>query len=163
MTKHSTRSLLAGLGFAALSYGAGVLGNLAMRGSGSAKGLWFRGLRKPSFEPPRQLFPIVWGVLYGAMAYSAWRIWRAPRSPQRTRALGLWGAQLALNAAWTPLFFGAKKPALALADLAALDVAAATYALQAKTVDPQASLVVTPYLGWLGFATALNGAIVKKN
>jgi translocator protein len=165
MTKRSARSLLVGLGFAALSYGAGVLGHLAMgwRGSGNAKRLWFRTLRKPAFEPPRKVFPIVWGVLYGAMAYSAWRVWRAPKSPERTRALALWGSQLALNAAWTPLFFAAKRPALALADIAALDVAATGYTLQAKRVDGQAALVITPYLGWLGFATALNGAIVAKN
>ncbi len=156
-------SVLAGLGAAAAAFGAGALGTLAMRGKGSPDGLWFRRLRKPSFQPPNWLFGPVWTILYATIAYSGWRIWKAPKSRERTSALSLWGAQLVLNAAWTPLFFGARKPALALADLVALDAAAAAYAATARKVDRQAAVVVTPYLGWLGFATALNTVIAVKN
>ncbi len=157
------RSVLAGLGFAALTYGVSALGVLAMRGKGSANSPWFRSRRKPSFQPPNWLFAPVWTALYGAIAYSGWRVWRSPSSPERSRALGLWATQLALNGAWTPLFFRAHAPGAALADLVALDAAASAYAAQAAQVDRQAALVVTPYLGWLGFATALNGSIFAKN
>lgn len=157
------RSVLAGLGFAALSYGVSALGALAMRGKGSPQSLWFRTRKKPAFQPPNWVFAPVWTALYGAIAYSGWRVWRSPPSPERTKALGLWATQLALNGAWTPLFFRAHAPGVALADLAALDVAASAYVAQAAKVDRQAALVVTPYLGWLGFATALNGSIVAKN
>ncbi|HLL21238.1 MAG TPA: TspO/MBR family protein [Kofleriaceae bacterium] len=157
------KNALAGLAFAALSYGAAALGTLTMRGKGSPQGLWYRSRRKPSFQPPAQAFAPVWTVLYGTIAYSGWRIWRAKKSPERTKALRLWGTQLALNAAWTPLFFGARKPALALADIVALDVAAGTYAVAARDVDRHAALAVTPYLAWIAFATALNAGIVAKN
>lgn len=157
------RSLLAGLGMAALSYGAAALGTLTMRGRGRPDRLWFRVQKKPSFQPPNSVFAPVWTVLYGTIAYSGWRVWRAEKSPERTRALQLWGAQLALNAAWTPLFFGARKPGLALADIGALDAAAAAYAAAAAKVDKQAALVVAPYLAWLGFASTLNASIVAKN
>ncbi len=157
------RSVLAGLGFAALTFGVSALGALAMRGKGSPNSLWFRTRRKPSFQPPNWVFAPVWTALYGAIAYSGWRVWRAPSSPARTKALGLWATQLALNGAWTPLFFRAHAPTAALADLAALDAAAGAYVATAAKVDRQAALVVTPYLGWLGFATALNGSIVAKN
>jgi len=157
------RSVLAGLGFAALTYGVSALGVLAMRGKGSANSAWFRSRRKPAFQPPNWLFAPVWTALYGAIAYSGWRVWRSPRSPDRTKALGLWAAQLALNGAWTPLFFRAHAPGAALVDLVALDVAATAYTATAAKVDRQAALIVTPYLGWLGFATALNGSIFAKN
>jgi translocator protein len=158
-----SRNTLAALGFAALSYGAAALGVLTMRGRGRPDGPWFRSRRKPAFQPPNSVFAPVWTVLYGTLAYSGWRIWRAEKSPDRTRALKLWGTQLALNAAWTPLFFGARQPALALADIGALDVAAGAYAAAAAKVDKQAALVVTPYLAWLGFASTLNASIVVKN
>ncbi|HEX4455945.1 MAG TPA: TspO/MBR family protein [Kofleriaceae bacterium] len=158
--KHSA---LVALGFGALAYGAATLGALAMRGKGRPNGLWFRRLRKPRFEPPNRAFGPVWTVLYATIAYAGWKIWRAEPSPARTRALALWGTQLGFNALWTPLFFGARKPGLALADMAALDATAIGFAAVAREVEPAAAKAFVPYLGWLGFATALNTAIVVKN
>jgi translocator protein len=158
MTKRAGKVL-----FAALSYGAAALGALTMRGRGAPDGLWYNSLQKPSFQPPSWAFGPVWTVLYGTIAYSGYRIWRAPKSPERARALTLWGAQLALNAAWTPLFFGARQPGVALADIIALDLAAGAYTAAAATVDATAAKVVAPYLAWISFATVLNAAIVAKN
>ena len=151
------------LGFGALAAGAAALGGLMMRGKGRPDGRWFRSLRKPAFQPPNWVFGPVWTVLYATIAYSGWRIWRAEDSPARSRALALWGAQLGLNALWTPLFFGARKPAVALADLAALDATAMRFATVARRVEPAAAKAFVPYLAWLAFATALNTAIVAKN
>jgi tryptophan-rich sensory protein len=161
--KSTTSKIVAGVVAAGLAYGAGALGNLAMRGKGRPTGRWFRNLNKSRLEPPRTVFAPVWGVLYGSIAFAGWRIWRSKKSAARTRALRLWGTQLALNAAWTPLFFGARKPALALADMAALDAATAACIHEARKVDGAAAAAMVPYLGWLGFATMLNGAIVAKN
>ena len=158
-----TTSLLAGLGMGALCAGVALAGALTMRGRGAPDKRWYRSLRKPPFQPPSRVFGPVWSVLYASIAYSGWRIWRAPRSPERTRALRSWATQLALNGAWTPLFFGARRPDFALADIVALDAAAAVYARDAARVDTQAAAVIAPYLGWLGFATALNEEIVRRN
>lgn len=158
-----TRSGWVGLGLSALCYGVAAVGAATMRGGGSPKSLWYRVLRKPPLQPPNRVFGPVWSVLYGAIAYSGWKVWRAPKSPERSRALALWAAQLGLNGAWTPLFFGARRPKLALADLAALDAAATAYAAAAAEVDRTAALVVAPYLAWLGFATYLNAEIVARN
>jgi tryptophan-rich sensory protein len=157
------RSLFAGLGVAALSYGVAALGALTMRRRDAAGWLWFRGLRKDPGHPPDRVFGPVWTVLYGLIAYSGWRIWNAPRSPRRDRALALWVGQLALNGAWTPLFFGARRPAAALVDVVALDATAGAYVMTARGVDRTAALAFAPYLAWLGFATYLNGAIVALN
>jgi tryptophan-rich sensory protein len=150
-----------GIGFAALTYGAGLLGALWMRKR--PRGLWYRLLRKPSYQPPPWVFAPVWNVLYGAIAYSGNRLYRAPSSRARTVGLGLWAAQLALNAAWTPIFFGARRARLALLDLALLDATVAAYAAVSSRVDRRAAVAVVPYLGWLGLATALNGSIVRNN
>ena len=156
-------SVLAGLGFATAVAGTALLGRSTMLGKGRPEGMWFRTRRKPSFQPPNWVFGPVWALLYGTIAYSGLRLWRTPPSAGRSRALKLWGAQLALNAAWTPLFFGARRPSVALADLVALDTAASVYAVCAYKVDRRAAIVVGPYLGWLGFATVLNASIVVKN
>lgn len=134
-----------------------------MRGKGRPQGSWYRGLRKPSFQPPGWVFGPAWTVLYAAIAYSGWRVWKAPPSRERDRALRLWGLQLALNAAWTPLFFGARRPGIALVDIVALDVAASGYAVSARAVDRPAAIIAFPYLAWLGFATLLNATIAAKN
>lgn len=163
MKKTTLRSLAVGAVFAVVTASVSALGRLTMRGKGRPDGRWFRALAKPRFQPPNWVFGPVWIALYASIAYSGWRIWRRPSSPSRTRALRLWAAQLALNGAWTPIFFGARKPTLALADLAALDVAAGAFTVEAAKLDRLAAATIVPYLGWLGFATALNGAIVVKN
>jgi tryptophan-rich sensory protein len=78
-------------------------------------------------------------------------------------ALGLWGTQLAFNAAWSPLFFGQHWPRVALADLVLNHASLSAYAAYARKVDPTAAYLVAPYLGWLTFAGALNGSIVARN
>ncbi|HEY0190010.1 MAG TPA: TspO/MBR family protein [Kofleriaceae bacterium] len=159
-----SNSQLAGIGMTALSYGVAALGAAVMHGRrGRATSHWYHSLEKPPGQPSDKLFGPVWAVLYGTIAYSGWRIWRAPKSDARTRALALWGTQLVLNGAWTPLFFGARRPRAALVDIVALDAAAAKYAEAAARVDRTAALAVAPYLAWLGYATYLNGGIVKEN
>lgn len=149
-------ALFAGASAAAAVIGARVVAKRRNR-------LWYRLLSKPSFTPPNSVFRYVWPVLYSLGAVSAWRVWKAPPSKARTAALGLWGAQLACNAAWTPLFFGAHRKKTALVDLGGNASTLAAYTLAARQVDPLAAWMTVPYLGWLGFAGALNGSIVAKN
>lgn len=125
--------------------------------------VWYRLLTKPGFTPPDRAFSLVWPVLYGLSAISAWRVARTPASPLRSKALALWGTQLACNAAWSPLFFGWHAPRAALVDLAANYASLGAYALAARDVDPAAAYLVAPYLGWLTFAGALNTSIIAKN
>ena len=91
------------------------------------------------------------------------RVWRGSKGEDRTRALGLWGAQLAVNSAWSPLFFGARKPRLALGDVALLLPAIAAYTWYARKVDQPAGWMMAPYLAWVAFATLRNAEIVRRN
>jgi translocator protein len=124
---------------------------------------WFTHLHQPSFAPPDWVFAPVWTTLYALIAVAAWMVWLHHRSWQRDVALRWWTLQLALNAAWTPLFFGARRPVWALADVAVLVVVAAITALRFLPFERRASALMLPYLGWLVFALTLNAAIVALN
>jgi benzodiazapine receptor len=151
-------SWLGALLFAGVTFAAAALGTRA-----SQPGLWYRALRKPPLNPPSWVFGPVWTLLYGAIAYSGYRVWKAEDSPERTRALVLWSAQLALNAAWSPLFFGAHAPRSSLAVVSALVPTIGAYASSARQVDTKAGMLVLPYLAWSSFATYLNAGIVREN
>jgi len=138
-----------------------ALGTLGM-GNGP-RSLWYLTLRKPPFQPPAAVFAPVWTALYSAIAYSGYRTYRAAPSPRRTAALALWGAQLALNGLWTPLFFGRKRARASLVDSTLLLGTAAGYAMTASKVDRKAAWTFVPYIGWLAFATLLNSEIVRRN
>ena len=80
---------------------------------------WYARLVKPSFSPPNWIFGPVWTTLYVLMAFAVWRILRLPEaSAARRLALTLFFIQLALNAAWSWMFFGANNPAWSLPDAA---------------------------------------------
>ena len=124
---------------------------------------WYRLLRKSSLNPPAAAFGPVWTALYASSALSAARVYRADSSPARTRALALWATQQAFNAAWSPLFFGQRKPRAALVDLGLLWSTLGSYLLQARKVDRTAAALVLPYLAWVSFAGLLNEEVVRKN
>src|SRR5689334_16160857 len=118
----------------AFATAAGCTAAAALLGAAAPPDRWFRKLRKPSFQPPDAVFAPVWTVLYGMIAASGFRVLRAPRSPQRSRAVRAWGTQLALNAAWSPLFFRAHQPSVALLDLGFLIAATRRYIREARRV-----------------------------
>jgi tryptophan-rich sensory protein len=133
---------------------AGALGALTTDAS------LYHALPTPEWAPPAWLFAPVWLTLYTAMGIAAWRVWTRPRSTARTRALGLFAVQLALNAAWSPVFFGLEAPRAALLVIALLWLAIASTIAAFGRVSRGAALLLVPYLAWVTFATALNAAIV---
>ena len=148
-------ALLAG---SALAVGtAAVVGGVA---AGRAAPGYYETLDRPSWSPPAGVFAPVWSVLYVSMATAAWLVAREGLDREDVRlALGLFGAQLALNAAWTPLFFGLQRPGLAAVDIVALLAALAATVVAFWRVRPAAGALMVPYLAWVAFATALNLAI----
>lgn len=149
------------LGFGALTATVAVVGSLATQSSVDSP--WYESLEKPSFQPPAWVFGPVWTTLYTLMTASVWRVWAAPDSPDRTKALGLWFTQLALNGTWSGFFFGAQNPSLALVNIGAMLAAISAYAVVAARVDTTASVLIAPYLAWTGLASALNFEIVRLN
>jgi tryptophan-rich sensory protein len=134
-------------------------GGLATRRSVAT---WYPALRKPGWTPPSQAFGPVWTVLYAQMAYSAQRVARSP-DERRRRALALWWLQLGLNAAWTPVFFGARRPGAGVVVISALVPAVAATGVVSARVDRRAGVLYAPYLVWAAFAAALNVEIWRRN
>jgi benzodiazapine receptor len=125
--------------------------------------LWYNRLKKPSFTPPKGVYPVVWTGLYALMAVSGWRVWQAESSEERSHALRLWVAQLASNAEWTRIFFGEHRPLRALLDIGVLETAIVKYIAAASKVDRTAAVCFVPYAGWVAFAAVLNAEIVRLN
>lgn len=160
--KQRKGSMLALACFGAAVAGAAVAGSLFTPRAGRTKA-WYDALDKPPFTPPKWAFPVAWTTLYAMIAASGYRVWRGADSAARTRALTLWHTQLGLNAVWSPIFFGAKKPEVALGDIGLLIPTIALYANEARRVDATAAWLMAPYLGWVSFATALNTGIARRN
>ena len=145
----------------ALCLGVGAAGSLATTPKIPT---WYAGLAKPDWTPPDAVFPIVWTTLYVLMAVALWRLWQlhAP-SPERRRAVAFWFVQLALNAIWSPVFFGLEAPGLGLAVILAVWVAIVATIWACARIDHIAAWLLAPYLLWVSYATALNLAIVVMN
>ena len=126
-------------------------------------GVWYAGLDKPFFNPPSWLFAPVWTMLYIAMGVAAWRIGCLPASAGRNQALRQFGVQLALNAAWTPVFFGAQSLVGGLIVVVMMAFAIVVTIQRFHPLDKIAAWLLAPYLAWVGFATALNVALLALN
>jgi len=112
-------------------------------------------LDKPRWAPPAAVFGPVWSALYTGIAAAGWRL--SGRGSGWTRSLHL--TQLALNAAWPIAFFGVRDKRASLVIIALLDGVITAEVLALRRQDRVAAALLLPYLGWSGFATALNAAV----
>ena len=67
---------------------------------------WYHTLNKPPLVPPDMVFGMVWTVLYLLLGISAVLMFHRGVRNELRPAVWLLGIQLALNACWTPVFFG---------------------------------------------------------
>lgn len=140
------------------------LGTLSGRASGSGYGNdWFDALVKPPFMPPGWAFGAAWTTLYALMGIALALILMQPRSDRRKSGLMLFFAQLAVNYAWSPIFFAAHDIQLALITIFVM-LALATATLRTFwQLRPLAGALLIPYLAWLCFAAALTASINRLN
>jgi tryptophan-rich sensory protein len=124
---------------------------------------WYAGLNQPSFRPPDWLFGPVWTTLYAMMAIAAWLAWRAAGPARRAGVMGLFLLQLAVNALWPPIFFGAHLLLVGLIDIVLLWLALAATIVKFWRIRPVAGMLLLPYLAWVSFASVLNAAIWRLN
>jgi tryptophan-rich sensory protein len=153
-----SRQILALVAFLAASFIVAGLGSAATFDNVTG---WYATADKAPWSPPNGVFGPVWTVLYTAMAVAAWLVWRQ-QAPGTRRALTVYGVQLALNLAWTPLFFGLYPVIgtaalwLALVVILALIAAVAVTVLYFGPISRAAGLLLLPYVSWLVFASTLN-------
>ena len=124
---------------------------------------WYRTLTRPSISPPSWLFGPVWTLLYAMMAIAAWQVSQTAPSTLRTWAIGLFLTQLALNFAWSFLFFRCHAIGAALAEVIVLWLAIGATTLVFGRVMPSAAGLMVPYWAWVTFAAVLNAAFWRLN
>lgn len=124
---------------------------------------WYRRLRKPPWQPPSTAFPLVWTPLYALIAVAGARALDRSDGAERATFRRVYALNLALNAGWPALFFGARRPAAALAEIAALNASNLVLLRRATRADRLAGAALAPYAAWTLFATVLNAAIVRRN
>jgi benzodiazapine receptor len=140
-----------------------LLGFLSGQVGGDANSPWFQSLEKPAIFPPPVTFGIVWSILYFLMGLAFALVCAAWGARFRTLAIIAFVVQLALNLAWSPLFFGAHQIGAALYLLVAIDVAVLVTMILFFRVRRLAGWLLVPYLGWVLFATVLNWQFLQLN
>jgi len=125
---------------------------------------WYRHLDKPSWQPPGAAFGPAWTTLYALMSVASARTLARLEEPRERRAFATaFGTNLVLNAGWNWLFFTARRPRWALAEILFLEVSTLDLTRRAAKADAPAARMLVPYAGWVAFATALNAAIARRN
>lgn len=145
------------VGWLALTLSASLTGVLVQTGG------WYAELAKPAWNPPGWVFGPVWTALYIMMAFTAWLVWKRGGWKAQRGPLSLYLVQWALNALWTPIFFGLQQPGPAFAEIVVLAVAVYATLAAFWRVTPVAGLLLVPYATWTTFAAVLNFTIWRMN
>jgi tryptophan-rich sensory protein len=144
---------------------------------------WYADLQKPSFAPPNWVFAPVWVSLYilvnsaigpagrlalkpampglpiaaiHLMGVALYLVWRRAGEARVRPAVAAFIVQLALNALWSPAFFGLQSPLAGLIVIVPLWLAILATILAFLNVSKGAALLLVPYMLWVGFAVVLN-------
>ena len=146
--------------FVVICFGAAAVGSLF---TASSVRTWYPGLLKPAGTPPSWVFGPVWSILYLLMATAAWLVWRQRAVEDVRLTLGLFFGQLVLNAAWSFVFFGLRRPGAALVEILVLLAAIVLTATRFGMVSRLAFWLMAPYVAWVAYATFLNFGIWNLN
>jgi len=148
------RSGLELLGWVVLCQAVGGLGAVA-----TIDGVrtWYTTIQKPSWTPPNWVFGPVWTALYLLMAIAAWRVARRRATHNVVPAIGMFLLQLALNCAWSFLFFGMHLLGVSFAEILLMLAAILLTMVRFAKIDRIAMYLLVPYLLWVTYASTLNG------
>ena len=128
----------------------------------SAMDNWYKDLKKPSGTPPNYVFPIAWTFLYITMGLASFLVYKTTNQ-DTSRALQLYAAQLLLNFAWTPVFFGLKWMLVGAFHITSLLGLVTWTAVEFYRINAFAGYLMVPYIAWVGYATRLNWRIWQLN
>jgi len=140
--------------------GVGWLGSLATMPEIEG---WYKTIEKPTWNPPAFVFGPVWSTLYVMMAVAAWFVWKPAGFKGATLPLTLFVVQLALNFAWSWIFFYFHQPGWAFAEIALLWLAIVATTVAFFRQSKIAGGLMLPYLAWVSFASVLNFTIWRLN
>ena len=144
----------------ALPLGLGALAGLF---TAEAVPEWYETLNRPSFNPPNWLFGPVWTILYILLGISLFLIWKQSASKKRNLAIFVFLLQMALNFAWSFIFFSFNMIGFALIEIILLWISIIIMLVLFYKIKPVASFINIPYLIWVTFATILNASYYILN
>ncbi len=152
---------LALLGWILVAQGAGIVGSIF---TASAIPTWYATLMKPALNPPSFVFGPVWTTLFILMGIAAFLVWEKgiERSDVK-KALGLFFVQLALNTAWSIIFFALHSPGWAFVEIVFLWLAILATIEAFRKISERAAWLLLPYILWVSFASYLNYMIYVLN
>lgn len=144
---------------------AAAVGSLASRPAVQSN--WYAQLRKPSYQPPAAVFPVVWPLLYADIAaVSASTIdelYDRGDTAKLRSYVGALGLNLVLNGGWSWLFFHRRAYAASAAAAAALTASGADLTRRAMAVRGAGAAALGLYPSWCAFATLLSTHIWLLN
>jgi tryptophan-rich sensory protein len=146
--------------FIIVCFAAGALGAVF---TAQATATWYREIARPAWTPPDWVFGPVWTALYVMMGISAWLVWCEGGFRRQRWPLALFFGQLALNAAWTPIFFGLRRFDVASVEIVALWGAILATIFAFARVRRLAAWLLVPYLLWVTYASTLTFGIWRMN
>lgn len=142
--------------------GCELVGAVSALASGGDFSGFYNSIERPPFSPPGWLFPIVWAILYALMGISAYIISETEHKHKKN-ALGVFAAQLFVNAVWSPVFFGLKSFLGALIIAVILLIMVALMVKVFLDIDSRAGIMNVPYLLWSAFALYLTAGVYFLN
>ncbi|MEM7010519.1 MAG: TspO/MBR family protein [Verrucomicrobiota bacterium] len=120
---------------------------------------WYANLEKPPGNPPNWVFGPVWTALYAMIGVSFalnWHLGFEDKDGKRARLLFF--VQMALNIAWTPMFFGLHQMLVALVIIVLLWATILATIIAFSKRSKLAAWLMVPYIIWVSYATYLNAA-----
>ena len=148
-----------------LSVGIPVAGGLAAGLlSGSGDGSWYKTINKPTWNPPSWVFGPVWTTLYILMGIALYLVWRKEdNSKMKGWAIGLFFFQLALNFAWSFIFFSLHEIGWSLVEMLLMWICILLTIFMFARYSKLSAWLLVPYISWVSFATVLTWTIWLLN
>jgi benzodiazapine receptor len=128
-------------------------------------GPWYENLKKPWFNPPGWVFPIVWLIVAKPT-----QMWAASKVLKATAAthfpwsvMPVYCAQLSFGDTWKQVFFGCQRIRLGAGVMCTFWSVLVASAVAFGGVDPTAGLLMLPTVGWVAVASLLNIEYYRLN
>lgn len=125
---------------------------------------WYAALAKPEWTPPNWAFGPVWSTLYVLMGIALFLVWREGLERKDVRyAILIFAVQLALNLAWSLVFFGLHSILGGMVIIFFLWIAIWVNIFAFYIISKPAGLILVPYLIWVSIASYLNYSVYILN
>ena len=144
--------------FIIINLGALAIGQLVMADGPSSD--WYLSLNKAPWTPPGWLFGIAWTTIM--VCYSFYMTFLILERVTK-KLVSLFLVQFILNVIWNLIFFNLHLTEMALGVISLLSLVVAAFFVTYLNDLKWKSLLILPYLIWLGIATSLNLYVVINN